>query len=428
MAHFINFQMQKGIECLKEVQQYRQLADIRLEGRYIYTRGQKLLNISTNDYLGLGVDAELQEQFFDYLNDIKMPNMSASSSRLLTGNDEQIQLLEDELQRWYQLGIQEDGQDYVDSNDIGSCSNKIDNRVVNLSALVINSGYHANIGLLPALTALPVNTLILADKLVHASLIDGIRLSQSKFCRYCRYRHNDYEQLTMMIEQAEPDIERIIIVTESVFSMDGDRADLQRLAHIKALDCRIELYVDEAHAVGVLGSHGLGLAEETQTLAKIDYLVGTFGKAFASVGAYVFCHEIAKQWLINHMRPLIFSTALPPLNHAWTRFILAKMPDFNSHRAHVAALSLTLSQAIATTNKNDDGTKPLFAAHYQSPIIPYILGDNARTLAKANQLQAAGFYALPIRPPTVPANTARIRLVMNAALTMDDCQKLIAHL
>ena len=290
---------------------------------------------------------------------------------------------------------------------------------------MLNSGYHANIGILPALTTLPIKTLILADKLVHASIIDGMRLSQSKLVSYRRYRHNDYKHLATFIERADPTIERIIIVTESIFSMDGDRADLAKLVQLKATDCRVELYVDEAHAIGILGDTGLGLAEQTNTLADIDYLVGTFGKAFASVGAYIMCDEVVKQWLINQMRPLIFSTALPPINHAWTRFILAKIPSLNEQRLHLAQLSTMISTAIpepyriSATNQNSD---------YHSPIVPYILGDNALTIAKSKQLQAAGFYALPVRPPTVPANTARIRLVMNAALSSDDCQRLIAHL
>jgi len=207
--------------------------------------------------------------------------------------------------------------------------------------------------------------------------------------------------------------------------MDGDRADLPQLVQLKSRDARIELYVDEAHAVGVLGDTGLGLAEETNTLADIDYLVGTFGKAFASIGAYIMCDEVVKQWLINAMRPLIFSTALPPINHAWTRFILAKMPTLTDQRMHLAQLSITLSQAIDPQHRVSPTAQHI---SYDSPIIPYILGDNARALTKAQQLQAAGFYALPIRPPTVPANTARIRLVMNAKLTNEDCERLIQQL
>ncbi len=406
----ISKRLQDALVQLKDNQQYRQLPDLEHQGRYVVNNGKTLLNIASNDYLGLSGDTALQYEFFEGMQKLPtahLPKMSAASSRLLTGNDAQLQLLEDELQKWYQLAVGEG------------------NSAATKSALVMNSGYHANIGILPALTALPVRTLILADKLVHASIIDGIRLSQNKLCTYRRYRHNDYEHLATLLAQAEDNVERIIIITESIFSMDGDRADLRALVRLKTLDSRIELYVDEAHAVGVFGDQGCGLAEETQTLTDIDYLVGTFGKAFASIGAYILCDETVKSWLVNHMRPLIFSTALPPINHAWTRFILAKMPQLHARRQHLAQISLKLSQAINPAHRVTSDQQEVV---YQSPIVPYLLGDNARTIAKAEQLQAAGFYALPIRPPTVPANTARIRLVMNANISMADCQRLIAHL
>ena len=410
MSTSIHKRLQAELVQLKDKQQYRQLPNIEHHGHYVISKGKTLLNIASNDYLGLSGDTALQYEFFERMQQLptaQLPKMSAASSRLLTGNDAQLQMLEDELQHWYQMATGEK------------------NSTAPKSALVMNSGYHVNIGLLPALTALPVKTLMLADKLVHASIIDGIRLSQNKWCAYRRYRHNDYEHLATLLAQVEDNVERIIIITESIFSMDGDRADLPALVRLKALDSRIELYVDEAHAVGVLGHQGCGLAEETQTLTDIDYLVGTFGKAFASIGAYVLCDDTVKSWLVNHMRPLIFSTALPPLNHAWTRFILAKMPELQSRRQHLAQISLQLSHAISPVHRVPAETQEMA---YQSPIVPYILGDNARTIAKAAQLQAAGFYALPIRPPTVPANTARIRLVMNASISKADCQRLIEHL
>ena len=410
MTTLIVNRLQESLNTLVAANQYRQIPNLQHHGRHVINEGKRLLNIASNDYLGLGSDRQLQSEFINQLHQLpvaSVPRMSATSSRLLTGSDEQIQALESELGSWY--------QNAVDKQNLSSSK----------SVLVFNSGYHANIGILPALTALPIKTLILADKLVHASIIDGIRLSQSKLVSYRRYRHNDYENLAKFIEQADSSIERIIIVTESIFSMDGDRADLPRLVQLKAKDARIELYVDEAHAIGILGDTGLGLAEETQTLADIDYLVGTFGKAFASIGAYIMCDEVVKQWLINQMRPLIFSTALPPINHAWTRFILAKMPGLNEQRLHLAQLSTMISNAIPERYRVSSNNLEMV---YSSPIVPYILGDNALAVEKAKQLQAAGFYALPVRPPTVPTNTARIRLVMNAALSSDDCQRLIAHL
>lgn len=410
MTNLITDRLQVALEDLKTSQQYRQLPNLQHNGQYVMSNGKALLNIASNDYLGLGGDIELQTEFLHEIEQLptaQTPKMSATSSRLLTGNNMQLEALEAELKSWYQNATDKQ------------------NTSASKSVLVLNSGYHANLGILPALTTLPVKTLILADKLVHASIIDGLRLSQSKLVTYRRYRHNDYEHLARFIEQADETVERIIIVTESIFSMDGDRANLPQLVKLKANDARIELYVDEAHAVGVLGETGLGLAEETDTLSDIDYLVGTFGKAFASVGAYIMCDEVVKQWLINHMRPLIFSTALPPINHAWTRFILAKMPMLTEQRTHLAQLSITLSQAIAPQHRVSSTAQHI---SYDSPIVPYILGDNARALAKAQQLQAAGFYALPIRPPTVPENTARIRLVMNAKLTNEDCERLIQQL
>ena len=394
----------QALEKLNATDQLRQLP---------ISPNQTLLNIASNDYLGLGTDENLQAEFLASLETLptRYIAMGATSSRLLADDDEQLQCLETELEDWFRLAIG------IELNN--------QKEEISTSALVFNSGYHANSGILPALTSLPINTLILADKLVHASIIDGIQLSQSKHCQYRRYRHNDYEQLATLIDKATPDIERIIIVTESIFSMDGDRADLARLVQLKAVDSRIELYVDEAHAVGVLGDTGLGLAEETKTLGHIDYIIGTFGKAFASVGAYLLCDGPTKQWLINRMRPLIFSTALPPINHAWTRFVLAKMPTFTEKRAHVARLSIRLQQAIENQNDCVSTTLP---SRYQSPIIPYILGDNATAMAKAQQLQQAGFYARAVRPPTVPVNTARIRMVMTAALNDQDIDRLIKQL
>ena len=392
------------LDALNLNDQYRRLPDIKHQDQWIITDNNTLLNISSNDYLGLGSDTRLQTQFLDQLQalpDSLLPSMGSTSSRLLTGNHEQLQLLEEELLQWYQLAL---------SPQQRQTSTK--------SVLVMNSGYHANIGILPALAKLPLHTLILSDELIHASIIDGIRLISSKQCAKQRYRHNDLEHLASIIESADTSIERIIIVTESIFSMDGDRADLKALVELKACDPRIELYVDEAHAVGVLGRNGLGLSEETQTLESIDYLVGTFGKAFASMGAYIICDEKVRHWLINQMRSFIFSTALPPITHSWTRFVLEKMPSLHHLRTHLAQLSLQLVEAI------EDGS----TARYHSPIIPFITGDNASAVNKAQELRNAGFYVLPIRPPTVPVGTARIRMVMNAKLTVEDCTRLISHL
>lgn len=159
------------------------------------------------------------------------------------------------------------------------------------SAVVFNSGYHMNIGILPAVT--DTNTLILADKLIHTSLIDGIRLSKGKCIRY---RNADYEQLEKLVETYSNQFEQIIIVTESIFSMDGDVTDLRGLAGLKQKYPNVLLYIDEAHAIGVRGHLGLGCVEEQGCIAEIDFLVGTFGKAFGSTGGYIVCRR--QHWIL----------------------------------------------------------------------------------------------------------------------------------
>ncbi len=393
---------ENALEQLQEKQQFRSIPKLQHQGKFIKIANNStpLINISSNDYLGIGADRNLQEEFLTYIYQLpkseRIP-FGSTSSRLLTGNHQQLELLENALQTSYQ---------------------QANSQQTPLSALVFNSGYHANLGIIPAIAVLPRqqgDTLILADKLVHASIIDGIQLATvNRQCYYKRYRHNDYQHLRQII--AKSSANRIIIVTESIFSMDGDCVNLAELIAIKNTDKRIEIYLDEAHAVGVKGNLGLGLAEQNNCISDIDYLVGTFGKAFASMGAYLICPPMVRKWLINRMRTLIYSTALPPITHAWNYFILQKMGDFRAKRQYLTKISNQVRQAIEqkTGEKNPS----------QSPIIPYIVGSNKNALATAEQLQKAGFYALPIRPPTVPNNTARIRLVMNASLDKEICDKL----
>lgn len=362
----------QALAQLKQDGQLRQLPRLEHSGKWIVRDGKTMLNMSSNDYLGLANDAQLREQFLQKYQQ-NLPHFTSSSSRLLTGSfpiyDEFEQLLAQRFQRQ--------------------------------AALLFNSGYHANIGILPAVA--DKKTLIIADKLVHASLIDGIRLSEAK---YLRYRHNDMGHLADLLTKHHQDFERIIIVTESLFSMDGDDADLLQLVAFKQQFGNVLLYVDEAHAIGACGKTGLGLAEELGCIQHIDFLVGTFGKALASQGAYVVCDQVVHDYLVNKMRPLIFSTALAPFNVAWTHFLFEQLPSFAARRQHLNQLS---EQLRGQLTKMMSSTMPS-----QSYIVPYILGDNHRTLSVAQHLQQQGYYCLPIRPPTVPKGTSRIRLSLTA--------------
>ena len=373
------------LEQLSAKNQYRSIPDLVHQGRYITRENRKMLNMSSNDYLGLASNENLRQSFLQQYGD-NFPSFTSSSSRLLTGN----------------FPI------YTDLEQL------IAQRFQRESALLFNSGYHANLGILPALTT--TKSLILADKLVHASMIDGIRLSQ---CEFFRYRHNDYEHLKSLLEKNAGKFDRTFIVTESVFSMDGDVADLNYLAQLKTQFPNTYLYVDEAHAIGVYGKNGLGIAEQANVIADIDLLVGTFGKALASIGAYVVCDQILKECLINQMRPLIFSTALPPFNVAWTHFIFERLPQLSKERTHLEQLSAFLRQEVEHRTQ---------IMPSQTCIVPYILGENDATLAKAKDLQEQGYYCLPIRPPTVPKDTSRIRLSLTADMTMDEVKQFVACL
>ncbi|BCL67533.1 putative 8-amino-7-oxononanoate synthase [Haemophilus haemolyticus] len=373
------------LEQLSAQNQYRSIPDLVHQGRYITRENRKMLNMSSNDYLGLASNENLRQSFLQQYSD-NFPFFTSSSSRLLTGNFPIYTDLEQLIAQSFQRE----------------------------SALLFNSGYHANLGILPALTT--TKSLILADKLVHASMIDGIRLSQ---CEFFRYRHNDYEHLKNLLEKNAGKFDRTFIVTESVFSMDGDVADLNYLAQLKKQFPNTYLYVDEAHAIGVYGQNGLGIAERANVISDIDLLVGTFGKALASMGAYVVCDQILKECLINQMRPLIFSTALPPFNVAWTHFIFERLPQLSKERTHLEKLSIFLRQEV----EHRTHIMPS-----QTCIVPYILGENEATLAKAKDLQEQGYYCLPIRPPTVPKGTSRIRLSLTADMTMDEVKQFVACL
>ena len=373
------------LEQLSAKNQYRSIPDLVHQGRYIMRENRKMLNMSSNDYLGLASNENLRQSFLQQYVD-NFPSFTSSSSRLLTGNFPVYTDLEQFIAQRFQRE----------------------------SALLFNSGYHANLGILPALTT--TKSLILADKLVHASMIDGIRLSQ---CEFFRYRHNDYEHLKSLLEKNAGKFDRTFIVTESVFSMDGDVADLKYLAQLKKQFPNTYLYVDEAHAIGVYGKNGLGIAERANAIADIDLLVGTFGKALASMGAYVVCDQILKECLINQMRPLIFSTALPPFNVAWTHFIFERLPQFSKERTHLEQLSAFLRQEVEHRTQ---------IMPSQTCIVPYILGENDATLTKAKDLQEQGYYCLPIRPPTVPKDTSRIRLSLTADMTMDEVKQFVACL
>jgi len=374
-----NAVIRSRLEELQRKGSYRTLPDTgERSGKYISIEGQPLLNLSSNDYLGLGEDRFLREEFAAaYSKGIYL--MTSSSSRLLTGNHPLYAQLEQEIARLY-------GRD---------------------AALVLNSGYHANTGILPALAGR--HDLILSDRFNHASIIDGTSISGAA---YRRYRHNDTAHLEELLSEAAGKYRQVFIVTESVFSMDGDLADLKKLVELKKTFGAV-LIVDEAHGAGVLGIRGLGLCEPTGTTADIDIIVGTFGKAFASMGAYAVMDSVLQEYLVNTMRPFIFTTALPPAVLAWSLLSLRRQSSMRSERAHLLQIASRLRSNLAAEG---------FEVPGESHIVPVITGSNQQALMLAGKLREAGVLGMAVRPPSVPENRARIRLSLRSNLQWDDIE------
>ncbi len=372
------------VKSLQKLQAEGRLREFKpLTGRNgcrIVYRGREMLNLTSNDYLGLAGDKRLHEKFYRTMTPANLLDdfgLGSASSRLLTGDSINSHQLEQTLR---------------DTHKKEAC-------------LLFNSGYHANIGILPAL--LGKNDLILSDKLNHASIMDGMRLS---LAQHKRYRHCDYEHLAELLHKYRKDFQKVIIVSESVFSMDGDVADLTELVRLKTKhDCL--LYLDEAHAIGLYGPHGLGMAEEQGQLESIDLLVGTFGKALASVGAFVLCSRVLRDFLINHSRPLIFTTALPPVVLHWNHFIFQQMLELDRQRTGLKRLSEQLRQSLIAHGLRTDGA---------TNIVPVLLGDDSLAVVLAEAMQERGYLIFPVRPPAVPEGTARFRLSLTADMHWSD--------
>lgn len=367
---------------------YRErLAQLKAEGRLraLPAAGYFRYDLSDNDYLGLGRRDDLRR---DFMACCEAP-LTAAASRLLAPRQKEAVELENTLADAYGRPV-----------------------------LLFNSGYHANTGCMSALA--DACTLIVADKLVHASIIDGIRLSGARFVRF---RHNDVRGLERILEKEGAGFDKVLIVTESVFSMDGDMAPLRRIAEVKGRYPNALLYVDEAHAFGLFGERGLGLVRELGLDDAVDVLVGTFGKGAASAGAFVAASQTVVDYLLNTARSFIFSTALPPLCHAWTLRMLQEIFAADALRANLRAISERFRRGLEAVTGQENPSC--------SQIVPWIVGSSEKAVELSANLREHGVNALPIRRPTVPPGTERIRFSLNAALTdrdIDEILKVIATL
>ena len=373
--------------CLDDLDRAGRRRRLRLAGRQsnggLEIDGRSLLDFSSNDYLGLSRHPALTARAAEFA---QRWGAGAGASRLVCGNIQPFSVIEEKLA----LGKQAE------------------------AALVFVSGFQANASILPALfdpKVLGGEPLVFCDKLNHASMIQGCLAAG---VRQIRFRHNDLDNLETLLEQHRGDNRPRFIVTETVFSMDGDRSDPAGLAALAERHDAF-LYLDEAHATGVLGDGGFGLAKG---MAGPRCLVmGTFSKALGGFGAYVACTQALRDYLINRCPGMIYATALPPAVLGAMDAALDLVPTLDGPRARLAASADRFRQAMAEVGLDTGASS--------TQIVPVMMGTEERALNLARALEAEGMLGVAIRPPTVPVGGSRIRFAFSARHTDDEIDRLI---
>jgi 8-amino-7-oxononanoate synthase len=359
-----------------------ELSDLESRAQLRNLESSRGIDLSSNDYLGLSVHPRMKQAGLEAM--YSTDRMASAGSRLLSGHDEAWDRLESDFARW--VGTE--------------------------AALYFTSGYSANVGLLAAL--LHPEDIVFSDSANHASLIDGVRLSK---CRRVIFPHLDLNFLEDELRRyASPPVARVIVV-ESIFSMEGDRAPMANLAAL-ARRYGAELIVDEAHATGVRGPDGSGCVAEAGLSGGVFATVHTCGKALAAAGAFVCGSQNLRRLLINRARTFIFTTALPPYFAAQVATGMNLAREAEAERALLMELSAFLRSELRANGFEAGGG--------DSQIVPVVLGQNEAAIHFAQYLQRRGFGVRAIRPPTVPAGTARLRLSVTAKLSKNTLAELVA--
>lgn len=347
--------------------------------RVLIEKNNKKINFSSNDYLGIAENKKLLEEF--YLK--YKPKLSSSSSRLISGSYKEVIELEKRAEEIYKK-----------------------------PCIVFNSGFDANSSIIE--TFYGENSLIITDRLNHASIYDGIVNSKAKFVRY---KHLDMNNLEEILKKYSEKFFDILVIAETIYSMNGDITPLNKIVELKK-KYNFSLMIDEAHSYGVFG---YGMAYNLNLVKDIDFLVIPLGKDGGSVGAFVFCDEIMKEYIINKNRKFIFTTALPPINNMWNLFILNKMKNeyFNEKRK-----KLFERINFALKKLKEYGIETNSTTH----IISIVIGDNRKIIKIEKNLKEKGYFVYGVKEPTVPKNSARFRISLNSEMSFEVIENFIKEL
>lgn len=349
---------------------------------YLQHQGKKFINFSSSDYLGLANHPTLIARSQHYA---ERYGVGASASRLVTGNYAYYSELEEKL-----------------AHAIGKPA-----------ALILGSGYQTNISVLEALLdrqVLGQEALVFCDKLCHASIVTAVRHAAEMH----RFQHNDLTHLHTLLKKYAKPQRKIFIIVESVYSMEGDTANLAEIIQLAA-EYNACLYVDDAHAVGLYGKNGWGMA--TEFAEHIPIIMGTFSKGLGSFGGYIACSALMKNYLVNKCRGLIYSTALSPAVIGAIDAAIELLPSLTKEREKVMQHAARLKEFFQQEKINFGGAN--------THIIPWIVGDAKLTLHLSAMLEEQGILGTAIQPPTVPVGKSRIRFCLTAAHTDEDVAKLM---
>ena len=365
--------LEDKIAELKEQGVYRQLpVNTGPCANVIYLKGQEIVNLSSNNYLGFANHPRLIQAAKAATDKY---GAGAGSVRTIVGNQDLLEELENLLALFKQ-------------EEAVTC---------------FQSGFNCNLGTIPAITE--AGDLIVSDEKNHASIIDGTRLSKAE---RTIYRHNDMDDLERILKEKRSQYRNVLIITDGVFSMDGD---LAKLPNIVALAKKYQAltYVDDAHGSGVLGRSGRGTVDHFHLHGQVDFIIGTLSKAIGVVGGYVASKQIVKDWLLHRARTLLFSTALPPAAIGATIESVKMLMESETYTQKLWENARYFKKAL--------GNLGFDLGHSETPITPVMVGKESLTMELSRGLLAEGVFVSGIVFPTVPAGQGRLRVMLSASHT-----------
>jgi glycine C-acetyltransferase len=373
--------LQEKIQELKDSGIYRELDTLQgANEAVIMLEGKKVINMSSNNYLGLSTNDEMKKAAKDAIDAY---GVGSGAVRTIIGNMDIHEKLEEKLAEFKREE----------------------------AVMVFQSGFNCNAGAIQAVTE--KGDLIISDELNHASIIDGVRLSRAD---KAIFKHSDMDDLKRVLEEKREGYNNCLIITDGVFSMDGDLAKLPEIVKLaESHNCMT--YVDDAHGSGVLGENGRGIVDHFDLHGRIDFTIGTLSKAIGVIGGYVAGSQVMKDWLINRGRPILFSTSLPPAVVAAATKSVELLMESSEYTDKLWSNAIFFKEKLGELGFNTGKS--------ETPITPVIIGDEAKSLEFSKKLFDNGVFVSPIIFPTVAKGTGRVRCMISAAHSKEDLEKAV---